>query len=724
MVITKIHTPFFLKALELNEYPENAVLFNDVLSLPAGISIKKAEIAQAIKKHKIFPAVLENPRDRLVASVAWLVVNPDENLMLNLKMDEQGLSLNEHNWISLKANIHREEPWLAVTFASQEELNEFKTWLIEEKKQNAQEVDKKVSAGTQYNQGLSAITISNQENQLDLDEMTQFLPDVWSNATYVFNQLEQACNLINLSAEQQEEYKKSIFNQVNDELWHDHGFATELLMNYDATIQFISDKAIKDKIFRDILVKEDLLHAWGDLYKRVYFAVCGKDSQNKYSAYSANSNWNFSEEEKKEFLQECKQWFANKKLVLNIIDSAHSYADLNEFYKDLPEALQLDEEVVCLLSTKCLNKDIKFNLNNIHQEYFRHDNFNGIIAFCLTHATKGLPEDMASKVFGSWLNDKDKVIYAIQKVYEGNKTKTPEFVNQIFSFLSEELKNDKEVIPELLSRAPKLYSQLAPYARQSTQAVNAILSRPNFTYLLDRDVKLAQTDINVIKNLLQSDISLLKDAGENWKSNPMLMASFANRLNEFIKKDWLTSEVYEHIYSSHDAVIELIAHKYDEYKNLPAHLKIKEPLVFQYIDSMTELFNTMEMRADTTVQRKELVKKHAQIRQNAIKELPQELWSRESFCVKMIGRDMQFSNAIPEPFWSQKSFLQKVASEIDRREITVAEAFLPEKITTFFTQLGAVKGKYESTFNKLMLKMKLEKNIAVVEEDSAPKLKL
>jgi hypothetical protein len=719
MVITKIHTPFFLKALELNEYPENAVLFNDVLSLPAGISIKKAEIAQAIKKHKIFPAVLENPRDRLVASVAWLVVNPDENLMLNLKMDKQGLSLNEHNWISLKANIHREEPWLDVLFANHDELEQFKTWLVEKRKQSIKEIEQKMSAVMQYND-ISSSMVDN-ENQLDMDEMAQFLPDVWSNTTYVFDQLEQACSLTNLSAEQQEAYKKSIFNQVNDELWHDHGFVTELLINYDATIQFISDKAIKDKTFRDILIKEDVMHAWDALYSRVYFSVCEKDSQ---KMYSANSNWKFSEEEKAEFIQECKQWFSNKKLVLNIINSAHHNADLNQFYEDLPKNLQLDEEVVCLLSTQYLNKDIKFNLNKIHQDYFRHDNFDSVMAFCLTHATKGLPEDLAPKIFGSWLNDKDKVIHAIKKVYEGNKAKTPEFVNQIFSYLSEEMRNSKEVIPELLTRAPKLYSQLAPYARQSRHAIDAILTRPNFAYVLDRDVQLAQTDTDLIKRLLMSDISLLKDAGENWKANPMLMASQAHRLNEFIKKGWLTSEVYKHIYSSYDAVFELLNHKYDEYKNLPDNLKTKEIFVFQYLDSMAENFNNLENRADNAYQRKELMKKHSQIRQKAIKDLPQELWSRESFCVKMIGRDMQFSNAIPEPFWSQKSFLQKVASEIDRREITVAEAFLPEKITTFFTQLGAVKGKYESTFNKLMLKMKLEKNMPVEEEDSAPKLKL
>lgn len=709
MITVNIHTPFFIQALGLGDNPEHADIFtqNKVLPLTKGVSINASEIAQAIKKHKIFPDILDNARDKLVASVAWLISNPNEDrLRVPVEMSGNNVSLNEQSWISLKANLYREEAWLSLAFHDEAQLELFKNWLIAQAHVKPEDVQNKIGQPSHENE--LSLEVEHDNHQIDLAEITRFFPDLWSSPEHIFSQLQNIASLNNLKPVDKENYQRKIFTQVKEELWQNTSFVIELLTNYDASLPYLPDNIIKDKNFREILTSHDLAHAWYALYERVYFDICEKD---KTKAYAASSWWNFSKEEKDEFVYQCSQWFNDKKLVINIIDAAHRGTDLTQFYHDLPEELQLDVDIICPLSKNVLTRNIRFDLSQIHDDFFKAENLDNIIALCQTRSINNLPEELALKIFGSWMNDKKSIIKVITDVYEKSSAKTINFAMDIYKHLPEKMKYDGNVIAHIIQRAPRLYEDLPQKMKENQIVIAAIFSRPNFLHVLDKDFLLAQTDTEVIRKLLTDNINLIHDAPEHWKTNGMLMASQARHLKSWIKEGYITQEVYEHIYASHDAVIELLSQKPEEYKNMPAALKAKESLALLYLDKLDENLKMEEREPETASEVKAMNEKHALQRRSALKNIPDELWNKENFCVRMIGRNAQGVGFIPKPFWTQKSFLLKVAREMDMQKITLTEAFLPEKIDNLFVQIGASSEKNESSLKKLFLKINLEKDL-------------
>lgn len=709
MITVNIHAPFFIQALNLGENPEHADIFtqNKVLPLAKGVSINSAEIAQAIKKHKIFPDILDNARDKLVASVAWLISNPDEaRLRVPVEMNDEGVSLGEQSWISLKANMYRQETWLSLAFHDEAQLAQFRNWLVMQPHVKAEDVQNKIGQPSHEND--LSLEVEHDNHQLDLAEITRFFPDLWSSPEHIFSQLQNIASLNTLKPVDKDEQQRKIFKQVKEELWHNSAFVTELLTNYDATLPYLPETVIKNKEFREIITNHDLYHAWHALYERIYFGTCEKDT---HKTYAASPFWNFTKEDKGEFVHQCRQWFKNKKLAINIIDAAHRGAELTQFYHDLPEELQLDVDVVCPLSKNLLARDIRFDLSQIHDDFFKADNLDNIIALCQTRSINNLPEELAIKVFGSWMNDKESIIKVITDVYEKSSGKTINFAMDMYAHLPEKMKYDGDVMAHIVRRAPRLYEDLPQEVKENQTVMAAIFSRPSFLHVLDKETLFAQTDTEVIKKLLIDNINLIKEAPEHWKTNAMLMASQAEHLKSWIKDGYVTQEVYEHIYASHDAVIELLSQKPEEYKKIPANLKAKESLALLYLDELDKDLKREEGHADTYSEVKAMNQKHTLLRGAALKNLPDELWNKENFCIKMIGKNAQNISFIPAPFWTQKSFLLKVAREMDMQKITVTEAFLPEKIDNFFAHLGANSGKYESSLRKLFLKMNLEKDL-------------
>lgn len=617
--------------------------------LPNGEKISLEQVESFIKSNNIFDDEKEVPElIKWTKRIAYEIVNKESPNQVVI--DLSNLGENKLGWIvtngieKLASAIYNNEETIeAEVIGDEKTIHTVLGKTIKMVTKNIVSQQPKDEVDNEIN---NKVRFSNPFFNWEID--TSILTKSWGDKDYVLKKVK--------------ENPQEAVQFAMPELWLDTEFLDKCIEEDYKIVNLLPLNIIKKKEFIEYVTEKDNIHVFKELWTKFIKEIYENPTTNTLKI--------------KEIVD--KKIFDNPEAFIDLL-SGYGYSynydrNDNSYLKYATEQTLLSPKIVDKLyeiSGRKSDSYDKLELARIlPQSYFK--DFSNLKRYLHANPKKYI-SDFERNAYGflidDWINNKEKVLDIVNDSQIGKQ-----FKDSIYKYMDKSFKDELDVMKAFLMIDLSYYKDVlnSKKIKDSTELKNIYLTYTKDFDYLSKEEKFKITDKKLIQRIVNTNPDILTDkqCPDSWKEN--LNQYHISARYFYWDSGSLPKTLLKRYYEATDLLKRMLEDNdsYEIFDKFPEHVRKNESLVFTYLNREKEV---------------------------NWKLIPNQLWSKKSFCLKALEVNSQSMKCIPQGFLNQKSFLLELCKKIDACTIsTECFNYTKKEIKQFFDSFEIEQGKYES----------------------------
>jgi hypothetical protein len=634
----------------------------DMLFLKSNELITLKEVENNISTGKVFVDETMSEKEKLLCKIAYEVINKERNTTICIDLRDS--MSNETGWLithgveELASAIYNNEKIIEVEVLGDEKV--IKSFFGKIVPMNGEDSS---NDKVQINKGVF---------DWKIDEV--MLNNSWKNEDYVLKKMSV--------------FAKDVCTYADKDLLLDKDFLRKCVMTNVNIISHLSEDILLSDAFWDILKNPPtnlgitgFINCWEKTFKKIY--VDKNDLRHVEIKKKIDSDI-----------------FGNEDLAILLTKNPEN---IKLFFSYIPDKIKMNKNIIDNVFFTGNNDYEKISLSKLLPEEFFKDVKN---SYKLLRNEKFYFPTLKTDtyIYDGWINNKEDIILLITNIKS-------HALKYIFEILPTNLKNDVDILNELMSKNVETYWLFDEEVQNNKYFLDLYIRNGKDVERIDKSILYEINDMELIKSMLINNFKILfdKKCPKEWREDPELIISASNDF--YWCRNYFSKIGLRKLEDRPDLLCKLVESNVMNYKHFGPKGKSHLLVATAYVKNTSGKDESL----------------------NTQNEIPNFLWLNKEFCLSVMSANSlyvmsanpRWIKSIPEKFFGERDFLLKMCNNLDKKIISKSVfEYIPKQIKLFFDMFEVEVGNYEKFMNSYLTKKDLESNLSNVPNTLTKKQKI